>query len=68
VTVHVPAVAGAVNVVLEIVQLPLATAYVTAPVPLPPELLNDVVPFVLMVVAAGTAVNVAWVASDTTSE
>jgi hypothetical protein len=59
VTVHVPAEAGAVNVVPEIVHEPVATAYVTAPVPLPPELLNVVVPFILMVAAAGTAVNVA---------
>jgi len=68
VTVQVPALAGAVKVVPETVQLPLATAYVTAPAPLPPELLNVVVPFVLMVVAAGIAVSVACVASDTTME
>lgn len=66
VTVQVPELAGAVNEVPAIEQLPLATAYVTAPVPLPPELLNVVVLLVLMVVAAGTAVNVACAASETT--
>jgi hypothetical protein len=69
VTVQVPALAGAVNVVPEIVQPPLATAYITAPVPLPVlPVLNVVVPFVLMVVAAALAVNVACVASETTIE
>ena len=66
VTVHAPAEDGAVSVVVLMVQLPDATAYVTAPVPLPPEALNVVVAEVARVLDAAATVKVACDASTVT--
>jgi hypothetical protein len=66
VTVQAPAEDGAVSVVLLMVQLPDATANVTAPVPLPPEELNVVVSDVAKVLDAAAAVKVACDASTVT--
>ena len=55
VTVHVPATAGAVSVVPDTVQLPDATAKVTAPLPLPPAELNVAVCVAIIVDGDTTA-------------
>jgi hypothetical protein len=47
------------SVVPEMVQEPLATAKVTAPVPLPPEVLSVEVPVVRMVEGVATAIKLA---------
>ena len=56
VTTQVSADEGAVRVVLEMVQLPEVTAYVTVPVPEPPVVLKVEVPPALTVVGDATAV------------
>jgi hypothetical protein len=58
VTTQEPAEEGAVKVLPDTVQLPDVTLYVTAPVPVPPVVLNAEVPPVVSVEGLATAVMV----------